>query len=280
MAYYRRAVPAAALVFALSALAAQPARSQSDDAPQAPGAMPLAPGDIGGSPGGSDDDRGVVIPRRRMPFFGPTVIGPGGVIPQAASPPRRAEAPRPKVPTPAERAAAIRKALAPKSSFAVVRRQTLDRLYAKLAKAADADEAKGLATLISGIWLRSGSDTASLLMQRAMAASEKKDYSVTLDLLDRVVEMQPNWAEAWNKRASVRFAAGDLNGSMEDVEHVLKIEPNHFAALDGMAMILQRTGFDKRALQVYRRALAVYPHQPEIEEIVKTLSLEVEGQGI
>ena len=67
---------------------------------------------------------------------------------------------------------------------------------------------------------------------------------------------------------------------MADVDHVLKLDPNHFAALNGLAMILQRTGFDKRALQVYRRELAIYPHQPDLEKVVEKLTLEVEGQGI
>ncbi len=186
----------------------------------------------------------------------------------------------PKVLTPAERAAAIRDAMAPKPPLALARRRTLDDLYGKLAAAADADEAKGLATLIGTIWMQTGSDTANLLMQRAVDAIEAKNYPLALQVLDRIVVLQPQWAEAWNKRASVRFFAGDLDGSMADVEHVLKLEPKHFGALEGMATILQRTGFDKRALEVYRRALAVYPHQTEIEKTVDRLTLEVEGQGI
>lgn len=230
------------------------------------------------------DDRSgeVITPRHRRFDLGPTVIGPGGVIPAQPELPRQAEAPKPKPKpqTPAERAEAIRKALAPRAPFAQSRKATLDTLYAKLAKASDVEEAKGIATLIGNIWIRTNSDTAALLMQRAMAASDRKDYPVALDLLDRIVALEPTWTEAWNKRASVRFAAGNLDGAMADVEHVLKLDPNHFAALEGMGMILQRTGMDKRALQVYRRALAIYPHQPAIEEIVKTLGLQVEGQGI
>ncbi len=187
---------------------------------------------------------------------------------------------RKKVLTLAERAAAIREAMAPKPPLAVGRRKTLDDLYGKLASSSDADEAKGLASLIETIWMRSGSDTANLLMRRAVDAIEAKNYPLALEMLDRIVVLQPQWAEAWNKRASVRFFAGDLDGSMADVEHVLKLEPRHFGALEGMATILQRTGFDKRALEVYRRALAVYPHQSEIEKIVDKLTLDVEGQGI
>ena len=210
------------------------------------------------------------------------MIGPGGVIkrfPSAGGAPEVAK-PKKKVLSPEEKAAAITKALQPKPSLAFARRRTLDDLYGKLAVASDADEAKGLATLIGTIWMRSGSDTANLLMQRAAQAIQKKDYPLALEVLDRLVALKPSWAEAWNKRASVRYFSGDLDGSMVDVEHVLKLEPNHFGALEGMATILQRTGLDKRALEVYRRALAVYPHQPDVEKIVNKLTLQVEGQGI
>ena len=216
----------------------------------------------------------------RPPLGYGTVIGPGGVVRPMPPPVRRAEVPKKKVVTPQEKSAAIRKALTPRPPLAVARRHTLDDLYGKLTAASDEDEAKGLATLIANIWMRSGSDTANLLMQRAQQAIQKKDLSVALELLDKIVVLQPNWSEGWNKRASVRYAQGDLDGSMADVEHVLRLEPKHFGALEGMAMILQKTGLDKRALEVYRRALAIYPHQPEVQELVDKLTLQVEGQGI
>lgn len=218
---------------------------------------------------------------RRLPDNYGTVIGPGGVVkPMPPTPNRQAQAPKKRVPTPAEKAEAIRKALAPKPALAVARRHTLDELYAKLAKSGDEDEAKGLAGLIGNIWMRSGSDTANLLMQRAIESFNKKNLPVAHTLLDKLVGLQPQWAEAWNKRASVKYLEGDLDGSMADVEHVLKLEPNHFGALEGMATILRRNGLNKRALQIYRRVLAVYPHQPEIQKAVDKLTLDVEGQGI
>ncbi len=257
--------------------------------PSAPGVGRLAEPDTDEDqpdPSTSQPYRGFgagIVPNRRggeRPNTYGTVIGPGGIIPPAPPVPRRVEVPKKPALTPQERAAAIRKALTPKPPLAVARRQTLDDLYGKLAAAGDADEAKGLATLIANIWMRSGSDTASLLMQRAGEAQAKRDYPVAIDILDKIVALQPNWAEAWNRRATVRFLAGDLDGSMADVEHVLKLEPKHFGALQGMAMILQRTGLDKQALEVYRRVLSIYPHQPELKDEVDKLELRVEGQGI
>ena len=233
----------------------------------------------GGGRRGADGGRayGGIGGRSGADMFGGTVIGPGGVVPRREARPAVPKAP---LPTLAEKQAQIRKALAPKAPMAVSRRRTLEDLYGKLAQAKDEDESKGLASLIAAVWLRSGSDTADLLMTRAEKAIADKNYPLALQVLDRVVALQPNWAEGWNKRASARYLAGDLNGAMSDVEQVLKLDPNHFAALSGMAMILQRTGSDKRALQVYRRELAVYPHQPELEKLVEKLTLEVEGQGI
>ena len=233
----------------------------------------------GGGRRGADGGRayGGIGGRSGADIFGGTVIGPGGVVPRREA---RPAAPKVPLPTPEEKQAQIRKALAPKPPIAVSRRRTLEDLYGKLAQAKDEDESKGLASLIAAVWLRSGSDTADLLMTRAEKAVADKNYPLAIQVLDRVVALQPNWAEGWNKRASARYLAGDLNDAMSDVEQVLKLDPNHFAALSGMAMILQRTGFDKRALQVYRRELAVYPHQPELEKLVEKLTLEVEGQGI
>jgi tetratricopeptide (TPR) repeat protein len=256
-----------------AALRAEPAAPDDDIDRPAPQAEPQAPyptyrnfGTIFG------------VPRdgAQMPS---TVIGPGGVI-QPMAPSARQTAPAPHPPTAEERAARIRKALAPKPPLAVVRRHTLDDLYTKLAAAKDPDEAKSLASLIGNIWLRSGSDTANLLMQRALDAIGRHDYKVASDMLDRIIALKPDWAEAWNKRAAVRFYQGDFDGAMADVEHVLKLEPKHFGALDGMGSILQRTGFDKRALEVFRRSLQIYPFQPDVQKIVDKLQLDVEGQGI
>ena len=264
-----------ATVMAVSARA-----GDEGDFPGGLGAPPVAtmPG-VGQEPDTDVDPTGSRKRIQSIPFGYGTVIGPGGIV-QPMPPRRRAEAPKKKVLTPQERAASISKTLTPRPPLAVSRRRTLDDLYTKLAAAGDESESKGLATLIGNIWMRSGSDTTNLLMQRVTQAIQKKNTAVALELLDKIVTLQPDWTEGWNTRASVRFDNGDLDGSMADVEHVLKLEPKHFGALEGMAMILQKTGLDKRALEIYRRALSIYPHQPSVQETVDKLTLQVEGQGI
>jgi len=160
------------------------------------------------------------------------------------------------------------------------RQKVLDDLFDRLAKAKDDVEAKGVSGAIERVWMYSGSDTADLLMGRAMQALKRKDYALSQELLNAVVEIEPDWAEAWNKRATVRYLADDAMGSMQDIARVIKLEPRHFGALSGMGFILQRSGFDKRALEAFRKALEISPQQEEIRRLVEKLTLSVEGQGI
>ncbi len=158
--------------------------------------------------------------------------------------------------------------------------ERLDDLFQRLAHAEDADEANGLAEAIQRLWLHSGSDTADLLMVRAVTALTKGESKVATDLLDRIVALDPGWAEAWNKRATLRFLKGDDAGAMQDIAQVLALEPRHFGALSGMAAILQRAGMDKQALALIRRVETIYPHNADLEKLEGQLSLKVEGREI
>jgi tetratricopeptide (TPR) repeat protein len=158
--------------------------------------------------------------------------------------------------------------------------QLLDELFGRLATAQDSDEASGVAIAIQHLWLQSGSDTADLLMNRAASAAAKGDHGLALQLLDKIVLLDPNWAEAWNKRATVHFLDDDDADSMADIGHVLSLEPRHFGALTGMASILLRTGMKKEALAVLRRTASIYPHNTDIDAMIEQLVPEVEGRPI
>ena len=160
------------------------------------------------------------------------------------------------------------------------RQERLDLLFGRLAKATDPDEASGIATAIERLWMHSGSDTADLLMTRAVVAMGTDHHETARDLLDRIVGLDPQWAEAWNKRATLRFLDDDDAGAMEDISHVLTIEPRHFGALSGMGFILRRNGLNKGALTAFRKALDVYPENQDIRKIIDELALEVEGRDL
>lgn len=168
----------------------------------------------------------------------------------------------------------------PQPSLAERRKQQLDELYDRLAKAKDAEEAGAIGAMIGQALLRSGSDTADLVMQRAVTAMDAKDYPTATNLLDKIIILQPGWAEAWNKRATVRYLVDDDAGSMADIGHVLMLEPRHFGALSGMGLILHRNGEDKAALTVLRRAAGINPQDSQVKTMVDELTHAIEGSEL
>ena len=130
------------------------------------------------------------------------------------------------------------------------------------------------------MWIVSGSDTCNLLMGRARAAADEKDYDLAIKLLNAVVELKPDYIEGWNRRATIYYLKKDYAHSIADIREVLSREPRHFGALSGLGLILQEIGDDKHALEAYRKVLAIDPHLEHVAETVKCLSEKVEGRDI
>ncbi len=160
------------------------------------------------------------------------------------------------------------------------RTQNLDFLFGALKAAPDDTIAKAIEERIWAQWVISRSDTANLLMTRVRTAIEKKDTDLALKLLDSIVKIKPDYIEAWNRRATLYYMKKEYGRSIADIREVLKREPRHFGALAGLGLIMQDIGDDKQALEVYRRALAVYPRLQKIPDVVKTLQEKVEGRDI
>jgi tetratricopeptide (TPR) repeat protein len=99
-------------------------------------------------------------------------------------------------------------------------------------------------------------------------------------LLSAVVKLRPDYVEGWNRRATLYYLQNDYTRSLQDIEQVLRREPRHFGALAGLGMIMQELGDDRRALDAFRKALAVNPHLEKVPELVKTLTEKVEGRDI
>ena len=160
------------------------------------------------------------------------------------------------------------------------RRTSLDDLFARLAASKDEEEAKGIANLIDRRLERSGSDTADLLMQRSGQALLGDDPALAVELLDRVTQLRPGWAEAWNRRAAAFYKLDDPGRAVMDLEEALTREPRHFGAWTALGHLEMGNGDKKRALAAYRRALAIYPLLPEVRKMVERLGPEIEGRDL
>ena len=160
------------------------------------------------------------------------------------------------------------------------RTRGLDFLFGALKAAPDEASAKHVEARIWALWMQTPSDTAALLMLRAKAAMDAQKADVALKLLDAVIKLRPDYVEAWNRRATLYYLKNDYTRSLEDIRQVLIREPRHFGALAGLGMIMQEVGDEKRALEAFRKALAVNPHLEKVPELVKTLTEKVEGRDI
>lgn len=161
---------------------------------------------------------------------------------------------------------------------AAARKARLDALFTALSGAAGDAEAQELVREIWETWLQSGRDDVDLLMQQAAAGMGTRNFGVASLLLDEVVGLAPGFAEGWNRRATLRFMMGDYAGSEEDIAKVLALEPRHFGALSGRAMIHMAAQRWREALEAYRAALAVNPFLPERTRVLPELERRI-GEG-
>lgn len=195
-----------------------------------------------------------------------------------AAPPTGAEAPGrtpPAVGAPADAGAAT--AAKPAEPD---RGKRLDALFAALKAAPDKESAQEIAQRISVALTPSGSDTTDLLMSRAALAMQAKDYDLSIELLDAILRIEPDYLEAWNKRATIFFMREDFSDALTDLRQVVAREPRHYGAWAGIAIICKEIGDQKHALEAARQALDIYPHLEEVEDMEKELSLSVEGRPI
>jgi len=158
--------------------------------------------------------------------------------------------------------------------------EQLDDLFQTLKSASSKEAAQAAEDGIWHLWLESGSDTVDLLMTWAMKAMQAKDYATALDFLDRVIIMKPDYAEGWNKRATVYFMMNDYSKSIADIGKTLALEPRHFGALSGLGMIMREIGENKRAIEAYQKALAVDPNLEGVQKALDELQAKAAGKQI
>ena len=152
--------------------------------------------------------------------------------------------------------------------------EVLDRLFAQLRQADSKETAGVLENAIQAMWLRSGSPTADVLMKQAGEAVEAKSYGPALAILDAVVELYPDFAEGWNRRATVHFLRGDYTSSLSDIDQVLALEPRHYGALSGLGAIQKERGNGRAALRALRRAKIINPNLDSIDDRIRELEQE------
>ena len=152
----------------------------------------------------------------------------------------------------------------------------LDTLFARL-KEPDLPNWRNVVDEIWKEWSRSGSPAMDLLLERGREAMSEGRLDVAIGHFSAVIENAPDFAEGYNARATAYFQAGLYGPSLADIAEVLTRNPRHFGALAGLGAIKEALGEDAQALEAYRRAHALNPHDPAMREAIGRLRKSVDG---
>jgi tetratricopeptide (TPR) repeat protein len=121
------------------------------------------------------------------------------------------------------------------------------------------------------VWSRSGDAEVDALFQVGLEQLNQRAGPAAVETFTRIIEKKPDFAEGWNKRATMYFLMGEYEKSLRDCDEVMKRNPAHFGALAGYGQIYLHLGQPERALDYFQRALAVNPNLLQVEMAVEQL---------
>lgn len=149
-----------------------------------------------------------------------------------------------------------------------------NRLVARLADGDDSVRASSVDAMWR-IWSRSGDRAIDALFRRGLEQMQSAHLDDALATFTEVIRRKPQFAEGWNKRATIHYLLGRHAESLKDCAEVIKRNPIHFGALSGYAQIYIALGDPERALEYYERALKVNPNLPNAAEAIGILEDQV-----
>lgn len=157
----------------------------------------------------------------------------------------------------------------------VLANEKVQRLYIELKQSKTESDARAIENRIWQNWVIGPNTEATNLLAKAMERRRAYDFAGSLEILNKVVEKTPDWAEGWNQRAFVHFLREEFDKSLEDADRAIDLEPNHFGALAGKAQILMSQGRTELGQKALRRAIKLHPFLKE-----RALLIEIPGQEL
>ena len=135
----------------------------------------------------------------------------------------------------------------------------LNNLFKKLNQTENQEEIRELIANIWDIWYEVDDPKVIEYFEKGIQAIRIRNYPLAIRFFNNLIEEDPNFAEGWNKRATVHFMMGNFDQSMQDIIKTLELEPRHFGALDGMGLIFIHQGQFQQAIDVYDKMLEIFP---------------------
>lgn len=154
----------------------------------------------------------------------------------------------------------------------------LPTLLTQLHDTPNSDAAHALEQQIWSLWFEAPSAQASTLFEQGRKFAESGALPEALASFERLVKDYPDFAEAWNQRAIIRFLMDDVDGALADVEKTLALEPRHFGALTGRAQCHLRRQKPRAALTAFEAALVIDPWLAGVARQIERLRAQLGGQ--
>jgi tetratricopeptide (TPR) repeat protein len=151
----------------------------------------------------------------------------------------------------------------PASADEAADKAALDKLFVQLQDAPDAETAQALSNQIWVVWTTPSDPALAARMRDVMEARALLDFDSGIKLLDQLILDYPDYAEGWNQRATLYYMVGDFEASIADCAKVLELEPRHYGALSGRALMYLQLGKRSLALRDMKAALELHPFLAE-----------------
>lgn len=156
----------------------------------------------------------------------------------------------------------------------------LDELFQTLRSSQDDDELTEVEASIWEIWHQSGVSEIDVMMSEAGDLVMAGNLAAAEEIYSSIIEQEPEFSEGWNRRATVRFYQHDYDGSLQDIEQTLKLEPRHFGALWGLGMILGLQHDYERAIFAFEELLEIKPNSSDARPRIERLKQELARQSV
>ena len=156
----------------------------------------------------------------------------------------------------------------------------LDRLFNDL-KIKNSSISKKIEQRIWDIWsTHPTDDKLTLILSEGSKFVREQQLSNAIDVFTKAIKLDPSWAEAWNKRATVLYLLGDYEGSQKDIDKVLELEKRHFGALAGQGLVNIKLENYEKAIESYKKAQEIYPSMKSPEIMIKQIKELIKQQLI
>ena len=167
------------------------------------------------------------------------------------------------------------------SLFADDNKKEIDKLFIQLKSALNFENSKDIEDKIWDLWTTHPSkDNLTKLLADGSSDMMDNKLEMAYETFTKAIELDSNWAEAWNKRATVLYLMGKLEKSQADIDKVLELEGRHFGALSGQGLVQTALNNYQKAIDSYIEAHKIHPNMKSPLIMIEKLQMQIKKESI